>query len=114
MGRQSGDDPTAMLSSIALLQERFRRLEKVKEMREEKEVLKLFPVSERIKSTMNQELVFHPTAPAQRSSLFFQPDLRSNRAVETPKLMSMDSWDPWMMNYLSSRERTEVDTSLRL
>lgn len=54
MGRQRKDsndhdhdhdqdhDPTMVNSSIALLQERFRQLEKVKERREGKELLKLF------------------------------------------------------------------------
>ncbi|KAI4305663.1 hypothetical protein L6164_029015 [Bauhinia variegata] len=41
MGRHE-DDPTTVNSSIALLQERFRQLEKVKERREGKELLKLF------------------------------------------------------------------------
>ncbi|KAB2610684.1 hypothetical protein D8674_035795 [Pyrus ussuriensis x Pyrus communis] len=40
MGSQSDSDPTvASLSSITLLQERFRQLEKVKERREEQQLL---------------------------------------------------------------------------
>lgn len=37
MGRE-GNDPIALHSSIALLQERFRQLQRVKEMREEREL----------------------------------------------------------------------------
>ncbi|KAK9089866.1 hypothetical protein Scep_028948 [Stephania cephalantha] len=82
MGRQSSDEPI-MLSSIALLQERFKRLQRVKEMREERELLKMFPVTERIKSTIidhdhhDQDLGF-PIAPSQtpKNSLLFQPQSR--------------------------------------
>ena len=45
MGRQ-GNDPTVMHSSIALLQERFRQLQRAKEMREERELLRGFAVAD--------------------------------------------------------------------
>ncbi|EXC02643.1 hypothetical protein L484_002308 [Morus notabilis] len=51
MGRQSGDATTKVSSSIALLQERFRQLQKVKEKREEKELLKMLSESERASPT---------------------------------------------------------------
>ena len=54
MGRQGGD-PTVVSSSIALLQERFRQLQKVREKREEKELLKLFSESDRASPTMRYE-----------------------------------------------------------
>ncbi|WCJ37403.1 hypothetical protein M5689_018545 [Euphorbia peplus] len=41
MGRQNGDAKVAT-SSIALLQERFRELQKIKEKRQQKQLLKLF------------------------------------------------------------------------
>ncbi|KAK9091888.1 hypothetical protein Syun_026799 [Stephania yunnanensis] len=96
MGRQSSDEPI-MLSSIALLQERFKRLQRVKEMREERELLKMFPVTERIKATIidhdhhDQDLGF-PIAPSQtqKNSLLFQPESRRKDVVETP--FSMNSW----------------------
>ncbi|KAF3443285.1 hypothetical protein FNV43_RR12967 [Rhamnella rubrinervis] len=50
MGRQNGDSAMAS-SSIALLQERFRKLQKVKERREEKELLKLLSETERVSSS---------------------------------------------------------------
>ncbi|XVF26201.1 hypothetical protein REPUB_Repub13aG0279000 [Reevesia pubescens] len=40
MGRESMNDPIVIQSSIALLQERFRQLQRMKEMREERELLK--------------------------------------------------------------------------
>ncbi|KAK8293435.1 hypothetical protein V6Z11_D06G188800 [Gossypium hirsutum] len=40
MGRESMNDPIVTQSSIALLQERFRQLERMKEMREERELLR--------------------------------------------------------------------------
>ncbi|XP_021887104.1 uncharacterized protein LOC110806521 [Carica papaya] len=47
MGRQhNGNDPTVVSSSIALLQERFRQLQRVREKREERELLKLFSAAE--------------------------------------------------------------------
>ncbi|KAI3741010.1 hypothetical protein L1987_58674 [Smallanthus sonchifolius] len=41
MVREKTSDEKVICSSIAMLQERFRQLEKVKEMREERELLKL-------------------------------------------------------------------------
>ncbi|GKV38429.1 hypothetical protein SLEP1_g46341 [Rubroshorea leprosula] len=44
----SGDrqiDPTVVHPSIALLQERFKQLERAKEMRQEKELFRMFPES---------------------------------------------------------------------
>ncbi|KAK2995636.1 hypothetical protein RJ640_013593 [Escallonia rubra] len=55
LGRQSGDT-TAMGSSIALLQERFRQLEKMREKREERELLRLFSESQQI----SQSKCFEP------------------------------------------------------
>ncbi|XVF75198.1 hypothetical protein PTKIN_Ptkin13bG0168200 [Pterospermum kingtungense] len=40
MGRESLNDPIVIQSSIALLQERFRQLQRMKEMREERELLR--------------------------------------------------------------------------
>ncbi|KAK1395491.1 hypothetical protein POM88_014547 [Heracleum sosnowskyi] len=43
MGRQNSGQTAIHSSSIALLQERFRQLQRVKEMREEKEMFRFFP-----------------------------------------------------------------------
>ncbi|KAL2493532.1 uncharacterized protein Fot_37289 [Forsythia ovata] len=49
MGRQN-NDPEVVGSSIVLLQERFRQLQRLKEKREEKELVKLFvdPIQNKI------------------------------------------------------------------
>ncbi|KAK8541648.1 hypothetical protein V6N13_137757 [Hibiscus sabdariffa] len=54
MGRQGGD-PTVVSSSIALLQERFRQLQKDREKREEKELLKLLSEPDRVGLNMRYE-----------------------------------------------------------
>ncbi|KAK8650827.1 hypothetical protein V6N13_140450 [Hibiscus sabdariffa] len=51
MGRQGGD-PTVVTSSIALLQERFRQLQKDREKREERELLKLLSESDLVGPNM--------------------------------------------------------------
>ncbi|MED6114433.1 hypothetical protein PIB30_080162 [Stylosanthes scabra] len=75
MGRQD-NDPTIVNSSIALLQERFRQLEKVKEKREGKELLKLLSSSSEthdprgaFSSAQNQQ------ASSQRNNSTLQPRL---------------------------------------
>ncbi|GKV52041.1 hypothetical protein SLEP1_g58648 [Rubroshorea leprosula] len=62
----SGDrqiDPTVVHPSIALLQERFRQLERAKEMRQEKELLRMLPESRQINAAITYVLsrsLFHP------------------------------------------------------
>ncbi|KAE8690155.1 Chitin-inducible gibberellin-responsive protein [Hibiscus syriacus] len=75
----SSGDPTMVSSSVALLQERFRQLQKVREKREEKELLKLFSepdhAAESIKrcepngllSTFEPEMAFPSRQPKQDS-----------------------------------------------
>lgn len=47
MGRESHECPSAIGSSIALLQERFRHLQRVKQMREERElIIRMLAVAE--------------------------------------------------------------------
>ncbi|CAI0433009.1 unnamed protein product [Linum tenue] len=60
MGRQIGDSSTMVNSSIALLQERFKELQRVKEKRQEKELLKLFSESSERNTT--------PSTPSGSSS----------------------------------------------
>ncbi|XP_057956685.1 uncharacterized protein LOC131149906 [Malania oleifera] len=125
MSKQSGD-PSVMPSSIALLQERFRQLQRAKEMREEKELLRLFSNSEPANPTtfhepsrlpFTSELILPPRPPLQ-TSLSQPPNSQSKHAdlqvIETPV---------WANN-LRSRDRvphrsdnpddSDVDTSLHL
>ncbi|KAL6313799.1 hypothetical protein AAG906_010218 [Vitis piasezkii] len=64
MGRQSSD-PIVIHSSIALLQERFRQLQRAKELREERELLRLFSQSPGV----------NPTEFPEPSRSFFQSEL---------------------------------------
>ncbi|KAK6919230.1 hypothetical protein RJ641_015134 [Dillenia turbinata] len=72
MGRQNGD-PTVITSSIALLQERFRQLERARERREEKEFLKLFSDSD-VSEPISR---FDPAKLSQRCETTFPPPRRS-------------------------------------
>ncbi|CAK9156823.1 unnamed protein product [Ilex paraguariensis] len=65
MGRGSNDH-VSIDSSIALLQERFRQLQRVKQMREEREYLKMLSESEGCTN---------PTTSHEPSKLFFQSEL---------------------------------------
>lgn len=68
MGRRlNGDDPTTH-SSIALLQERFRQLQRTKEMREERNLLRVMAAQSKVP---NQS----PTAGCHQSKWFLHPNL---------------------------------------
>ncbi|GKV38468.1 hypothetical protein SLEP1_g46380 [Rubroshorea leprosula] len=61
-------DPTIVHPSIALLQERFKQLERAKEMRQEKELLRMFPESRQINAAMPYvpcRSLFHPVLTLQ-------------------------------------------------
>ncbi|KAL4308505.1 hypothetical protein GQ457_01G006890 [Hibiscus cannabinus] len=73
MGRQSDLD---VHSSIALLQERFRKLQRAKQMRQERVVLRLLSEADQIKpaathqapqSFFHSELILQPRPPLRRS-----------------------------------------------
>ncbi|XP_030930863.1 uncharacterized protein LOC126696143 [Quercus robur] len=113
-------------SSIALLQERFRQLEKVKERREEKELLNLFAETERIMPTTHFEpskLSFQPqmTTP-NRSTLRDSPSLELNlqtkqadvQAMKRPTLTDLWPNGAAMASTSRSFENSDVDTSLHL
>lgn len=71
MGRESSEQ-TMTHSSIILLQERFRQLQRVKEMREEKGMLRLFSDSDRCTSPPSINYNTHNHKPSNR---FFQSEL---------------------------------------
>ena len=85
MGREV-HETTVVCSSIALLQERFRQLERVKEMREERELLRVH--SEPNNATNTQCFFNNLNNPAAKncekpSRLFFHPDLIFPRRTST-------------------------------
>lgn len=71
MGRESSDQ-TMTHSSIVLLQERFRQLQRAKEMREEKQMLRLFSEFDRCTSPPS---INYNTHNHKQSNLFFQSEL---------------------------------------
>ncbi|KAL6281904.1 hypothetical protein ACE6H2_012833 [Prunus campanulata] len=79
MERES-HDATVIHSSIALLQERFRQLQRVKEMREEREILRMLALCDSepkhkqlmMMNTSNPIPTVHNKPAAER--LFFHPD----------------------------------------
>ncbi|CAL5391041.1 unnamed protein product [Camellia sinensis] len=132
MGRQH-TEPTMVGSSIALLQERFRKLQKVREKREKRELLKLFSESKSpstAAATPNMPLSFHPEMIFPESSPPPPPQdalsLRLNssslnkpddfRAVKTRKSANSRTDIDAEITIISSPsfENSEVDTSLHL
>ena len=126
MGRQSGD-ATKVSSSIALLQERFRQLQKVKERREEKELMKMLSESERVSPKghfdpsnfplqSNLNLPHRPTH--QDQSLSLGLDLQSKQsdlcALSSQPLTSL--WPNTTATASSSKsfDNSDIDTSLHL
>lgn len=139
MGRQNGD--AAMVnSSIALLQERFRELQRIREKRQEKEILKLFASSEsdqRVASTMHFDeptckFTFQPdqttlpNRPSTPQDSLLSLGLNSQSNNKHPDFRAMKStpsslWPNSTGNSSSSSssssrnlENSDVDTSLHL
>ncbi|KAK8654028.1 hypothetical protein V6N13_128008 [Hibiscus sabdariffa] len=127
MGGQGGD-PTMVTSSIALLQERFRQLQKVREKREEKEFLKLFSEPDRAESikryepngflsTFEPEVALPYRQPQQDSlalglnSLSRQTDFRGMVIPASTSLWPNSAATSSTSKYY---ENSEVDTSLHL
>ncbi|KAK9283959.1 hypothetical protein L1049_012217 [Liquidambar formosana] len=128
MARESSD-PTVVGSSIALLQERFRRLERVRERREEKEVLELFSEPERINPSYPTTMSFEPPKlsflppkppPLQDSlslglnSLTKHADFRAIKTTPLINLRSTTGAAIVSMRTSNSYENSDVDTSLHL
>ncbi|XVE80499.1 hypothetical protein DITRI_Ditri14bG0144900 [Diplodiscus trichospermus] len=118
MGRQS--EP-AIHSSIALLQERFRQLQRAKEMRQEREVLRLLSEAEQINPAIpheasqlffRSELILQPRLPLQ-GSVYSESSMHTqHQVIETPSLSNLQPRDAAM--HTSSINDSDVDTSLHL
>ncbi|KAL5794281.1 hypothetical protein ACOSP7_002875 [Xanthoceras sorbifolium] len=125
MGRQGGDS-TIVNSSIALLQERFRQLERVREKREEKETLKLFNESDRVSPARRYEsnkLSFQPEMilphrPPLQEPLSLGLDSHGKhadfRAMTTPSSTSLWPSSPHGPSTSRNFDFSDVDTSLHL
>lgn len=126
MGRQSSDS-IVVHSSIVLLQERFRQLQRAKEMREERELLRLLSESERVVNpTARYEpsrLFFHselinPPRPSLQHSPYLQTNPQGKNTdlhvIETPLLANLWSTDAVMHRRNVFDDVSDVDTSLHL
>lgn len=124
MGRQSCD-ATVIHSSIALLQERFRQLQRAKEMREARELLRLSSEPERVNPAtlydptrlfFHSELIYSPR-PLPQGSLYLQPNFQSKhthiQVKDTPFFGSLGSIDT-VMERKNDFDDSDVDTSLHL
>ncbi|KAF8043030.1 hypothetical protein BT93_A1388 [Corymbia citriodora subsp. variegata] len=82
MGRQGTDpSPTVMNSSIALLQERFRELQRVKQRREERELMRL---------SLEPDLAAAPIANSDHQARFgLQPGMSSSSSSSTQDYCSL-------------------------
>lgn len=139
MGRQNGDpmavsgrDGGASSSSIALLQERFRQLQKMRERREEMELLKLFSETETMSRTKcydrSGNSLVHPEKVHRKHNVnmgsSFQDSLSLGLDLYGKKAEHQPSKTPPFMDFLSmgsvpvstsrSGDKYDVDTSLHL
>lgn len=127
MNRQSGES-MVINSSIALLQERFRQLQRAREMREVKESLRLISESQQVGPTtsynnilptlfFHSELIIPTSQPHQSCSSFLQHNLQSKQThlqvSETPPFANLWSADT-IMHRSTNFDDSDVDTSLHL
>ncbi|GMI98561.1 hypothetical protein like AT4G16447 [Hibiscus trionum] len=111
MGGQGGD-PTMVTSSIALLQERFRQLQKVRAKREEKELLKLFSEPDRTDSIKRYEPeVALPSRQPQQDSLALGLNSLSMGIPASTSLWPNSAATSSTTKYY---DNSDVDTSLHL
>ncbi|GMJ05035.1 hypothetical protein HRI_004172700 [Hibiscus trionum] len=114
MGRHSD---LAVHSSIALLQERFRQLQRAKEMRQEREVLRLLSEAEQInpaapQSFFHSELILCPRPPLQ-GSIYCQTSMHAQRQIiDNSSLSNLRPRDTVL--HASTFNDSDVDTSLHL
>lgn len=119
MGRQNCNS-TAVHSSIALLQERFRQLERAKEMRQQREqLLRLFSEPEQANPQFFRSELILPTGEPLQGSLYVQSNLR-NKPIDQEKIDISNSENLWSGNSVmhieirNNFDEQDVDTSLHL
>ncbi|MFS7995338.1 hypothetical protein Hanom_Chr12g01116791 [Helianthus anomalus] len=143
MGRAQHGDPmagggggssssSASASSIALLQERFRQLQKMREKREEMELLKLFSDSKTMSQTehcnLSGNLLVHPEMVYNKPTMSIGSSLHDslslgldlygkkteNQPSKTPLFRDFLSMDSVIVSASRTRDKPDVDTSLHL
>lgn len=129
--RPNGDNPTSP-HYIALLQKTFKRLERTKERREERDLLRVFAAQSEVlnlspparckqsKRFLQSELVHPSTPPISTSSSALQLHSHSDHGMQfqdCETTLSIGLWPHRANKNMDSPKRskeTEVDTSLRL
>lgn len=121
MGREGGGDSIMVCSSIALLQQRFKQLEKDREKREEKELMKVLSESESANRRYDPKgLLYRQQQSRQDSSLLsLGLSLYDRRTLAIPTPSSTTTTSLWGANdtpTTSNKFETydHVDTSLHL
>ncbi|WVZ12813.1 hypothetical protein V8G54_017343 [Vigna mungo] len=128
--RRKIHQPTAVRSSIVLLQERFRQLQKVKEMRKKRELLKILTIDPKhFNSNTTTKQFFHPSGSLPHVSLSLWPTSLcmvdyNKSTIQTPVSKNTSSIDSthtqslqasWKNLYdWDSGSDSGVDTSLHL
>ncbi|RDX77989.1 hypothetical protein CR513_41799, partial [Mucuna pruriens] len=107
MGRESHRDPTSFHSSIALLQERFRQLQRVKEMREEKELQKMLNEPKQFNSTTTTTMAYHNS----NNSILSHPELIM--PSRSPPHVSLSLW-PTSQGKQEDHTRPQTPVSMNL
>ncbi|KAL0925960.1 hypothetical protein M5K25_004338 [Dendrobium thyrsiflorum] len=121
--RRQSSEPAVLHSSIALLQERFRQLQRVKEKREEREQIRAINEHLHLQQQQQQPKWFvhpelmHPSSHLRNTASSFlvseSNDFNEFQSVEAS--LSLRSWRPPASVIQSSNGfNEEVDTSLHL
>lgn len=120
MGKTSNCDQVAVHSSISLLQERFKQLQKVKKKRQEKQLLKLLSTTaddhlmhfDHLQPYYNNKLYFQ-----SQKNMFFSP--HNNIPKPSSSQFSLSLWPETTLVVRSpqlklDKSYSDVDTSLHL
>ncbi|KAH0468234.1 hypothetical protein IEQ34_003267 [Dendrobium chrysotoxum] len=120
--RRQSSEPAVLHSSIALLQERFRQLQRVKEKREEREQIRAINEHLHLQQQQQQQPKWfvHPELMHPSSHLRNTPSFLLSKSNDFNEFQSMEaslslrSWPPASVIQSSNGFNEEVDTSLHL
>lgn len=116
MGRESYD-PTVVVhssSSIALLQERFKRLQRVKEMREEREfIMRMLSVSDHQPNNYNHKQYYYFNVKPNMNYYYYDSEARLFYHPSQPQ-MSLTLWPTSNISFDDYRSTDNVLQSSQL